>query len=98
MRKHWTQQIPKVFPERCFDVRIAEQHVVTFVAGLAAQGFKHFIVMNSSFLQRVYDQFSKITNALNFMHMKIYQMWIFMSDYVKYAVIAYEIKIDNVNI
>ena len=44
------------FPERTFDVGIAEQHAVTFAAGLAAQGFKPFCAIYSTFLQRAYDQ------------------------------------------
>ena len=44
------------FPERCFDVGIAEQHAVTFAAGLATQGFKPFTAIYSTFLQRAYDQ------------------------------------------
>jgi 1-deoxy-D-xylulose-5-phosphate synthase len=44
------------FPERCFDVGIAEQHAVTFAAGLAAEGMKPFAVIYSTFLQRAYDQ------------------------------------------
>jgi 1-deoxy-D-xylulose-5-phosphate synthase len=46
----------KVFPERTFDVGIAEQHAVTFAAGLATEGFKPFAVIYSTFLQRGYDQ------------------------------------------
>jgi 1-deoxy-D-xylulose-5-phosphate synthase len=46
----------KEFPERCFDVGIAEQHAVTFCAGLAAEGFKPFAAIYSTFLQRAYDQ------------------------------------------
>jgi len=46
----------EVFPERCFDVGIAEQHAVTFAAGLAAEGFKPFAAIYSTFLQRAYDQ------------------------------------------
>ncbi len=46
----------KVFPERCFDVGIAEQHAVTFAAGLAADGMKPFCAIYSTFLQRGYDQ------------------------------------------
>jgi 1-deoxy-D-xylulose-5-phosphate synthase len=46
----------KVFPERMFDVGIAEQHAVTFAAGLAAEGFKPFAAIYSTFLQRAYDQ------------------------------------------
>jgi len=44
------------FPERCFDVGIAEQHGVTFAAGMATEGFKPFVVIYSTFLQRAYDQ------------------------------------------
>ncbi|MEM6481427.1 MAG: 1-deoxy-D-xylulose-5-phosphate synthase [Pseudomonadota bacterium] len=43
-------------PERCFDVGIAEQHAVTFAAGLAAGGLRPFCVLYSTFLQRGYDQ------------------------------------------
>jgi 1-deoxy-D-xylulose-5-phosphate synthase len=46
----------KKFPTRSFDVGIAEQHAVTFAAGLAAQGFKPFAAIYSTFLQRAYDQ------------------------------------------
>ncbi|MBJ6749283.1 1-deoxy-D-xylulose-5-phosphate synthase [Geomonas anaerohicana] len=46
----------KEFPERFFDVGIAEQHAVTFAAGLAAQGFKPVVALYSSFLQRGFDQ------------------------------------------
>src|SRR5882757_3473496 len=46
----------KRFPERCFDVGIAEQHAVTFAAGLAADGMKPFAAIYSTFLQRAYDQ------------------------------------------
>ncbi|MBI1213019.1 MAG: 1-deoxy-D-xylulose-5-phosphate synthase [Alphaproteobacteria bacterium] len=46
----------KKFPDRCFDVGIAEQHGVTFAAGLATEGFKPFAVIYSTFLQRAYDQ------------------------------------------
>jgi 1-deoxy-D-xylulose-5-phosphate synthase len=46
----------KSFPERSFDVGIAEQHAVTFAAGLAAEGFKPFATIYSTFLQRAYDQ------------------------------------------
>ncbi|MBD3164604.1 1-deoxy-D-xylulose-5-phosphate synthase [Candidatus Woesearchaeota archaeon] len=44
------------FPNRFFDVGIAEQHAVTFAAGLAAQGFKPVVAVYSTFLQRAYDQ------------------------------------------
>lgn len=46
----------EAFPERTFDVGIAEQHAVTFAAGLAADGFKPFSAIYSTFLQRAYDQ------------------------------------------
>ncbi|MFG1267944.1 1-deoxy-D-xylulose-5-phosphate synthase [Xanthobacter sp. DSM 14520] len=46
----------QVYPERTFDVGIAEQHAVTFAAGLAAEGFKPFCALYSTFLQRAYDQ------------------------------------------
>ena len=46
----------KRFPERCFDVGIAEQHAVTFAAGLATEGFRPFAAIYSTFLQRAYDQ------------------------------------------
>ncbi|MBK9563564.1 MAG: 1-deoxy-D-xylulose-5-phosphate synthase [Micavibrio sp.] len=44
------------FPDRTFDVGIAEQHAVTFAAGLATEGFKPFVAIYSTFLQRAYDQ------------------------------------------
>jgi len=44
------------FPERTFDVGIAEQHAVTFAAGLATQGYRPFATIYSTFLQRAYDQ------------------------------------------
>ena len=44
------------FPERCFDVGIAEQHGVTFAAGLASEGYRPFTAIYSTFLQRAYDQ------------------------------------------
>jgi 1-deoxy-D-xylulose-5-phosphate synthase len=46
----------KEFPERTFDVGIAEQHAVTFAGGLAAEGLKPFTAIYSTFLQRAYDQ------------------------------------------
>jgi 1-deoxy-D-xylulose-5-phosphate synthase len=45
-----------VFPDRCFDVGIAEQHAVTFAAGLACEGIKPVVAIYSTFLQRAYDQ------------------------------------------
>ncbi len=44
------------FPERSFDVGIAEQHAVTFAAGMATEGYKPFVTIYSTFLQRAYDQ------------------------------------------
>jgi 1-deoxy-D-xylulose-5-phosphate synthase len=46
----------KEFPQRLFDVGIAEQHAVTFAAGLASEGYKPFCAIYSTFLQRAYDQ------------------------------------------
>ncbi len=46
----------KRFPKRCFDVGIAEQHAVTFAAGMATEGLKPFCAIYSTFLQRAYDQ------------------------------------------
>ncbi len=48
--------LAKVFPHRVFDVGIAEQHAVTFAAGMATEGFKPFVAIYSSFLQRAFDQ------------------------------------------
>ena len=44
------------FPERFFDVGIAEQHAVTMAAGLASNGFRPYVAIYSTFLQRAYDQ------------------------------------------
>jgi len=49
-------KVAELFPERVFDVGIAEQHAVTFAAGLAAQGYRPFATIYSTFLQRAYDQ------------------------------------------
>jgi len=49
-------KVAETFPERTFDVGIAEQHAVTFAAGLAAQGYRPFCAIYSTFLQRAYDQ------------------------------------------
>lgn len=49
-------QFAKTFPDRCFDVGIAEQHAVTFAAGMATEGLKPFVAIYSTFLQRAYDQ------------------------------------------
>src|SRR5690606_18066307 len=49
-------KLAEVFPSRTFDVGIAEQHAVTFAAGLAAEGYKPFCALYSTFLQRGYDQ------------------------------------------
>jgi 1-deoxy-D-xylulose-5-phosphate synthase len=50
------KKFAQTFPRRCFDVGIAEQHAVTFAAGLAAGGMKPFCTIYSTFLQRGYDQ------------------------------------------
>ncbi len=50
------QAFQQEFPTRCFDVGIAEEHAVTFAAGLAAGGMKPFVTIYSTFLQRAYDQ------------------------------------------
>jgi 1-deoxy-D-xylulose-5-phosphate synthase len=44
------------FPERCFDVGLAEQHAVTFAAGMATEGYRPFVAIYSTFLQRGFDQ------------------------------------------
>lgn len=49
-------KVEEAFPERTFDVGIAEQHAVTFAAGLAAEGYRPFCAIYSTFLQRAYDQ------------------------------------------
>ncbi|AZL16025.1 1-deoxy-D-xylulose-5-phosphate synthase [Rickettsiales endosymbiont of Stachyamoeba lipophora] len=49
-------QFAKEFPERFFDVGIAEQHAVTFAAGLSCENYKPFVAIYSTFLQRAYDQ------------------------------------------
>ena len=49
-------KMAQVFPDRVFDVGIAEQHAVTFAAGLATEGFRPFCAIYSTFLQRAYDQ------------------------------------------
>ncbi len=49
-------EFSKRFPEQYFDVAIAEQHAVTFAAGLACEGFKPVVAIYSTFLQRAYDQ------------------------------------------
>ena len=49
-------RVKREFPDRVFDVGIAEQHAVTFAAGLATEGYKPFCAIYSTFLQRAYDQ------------------------------------------
>jgi 1-deoxy-D-xylulose-5-phosphate synthase len=49
-------KVQDAFPDRTFDVGIAEQHAVTFAAGMAAQGYRPFCAIYSTFLQRAYDQ------------------------------------------
>ncbi len=55
----------KVFPERCFDVGIAEEHALTFTAGLSLSKKKPFISVYSSFLQRAYDQINHDIARMN---------------------------------
>ncbi len=50
------EKFKEEFPDRCFDVGIAEQHAITFAAGLATQGIRPVVAVYSSFLQRAYDQ------------------------------------------
>lgn len=50
------KRFSNIYPERCFDVGIAEEHAVTFAAGLAVGGLKPVVAIYSSFLQRAYDQ------------------------------------------
>ena len=65
----------KQFPDRCFDVGIAEQHAVTFAAGLATEGLKPFCAIYSSFLQRGYDQVNtiKLTKTKQFVWLMIFK-------------------------
>jgi 1-deoxy-D-xylulose-5-phosphate synthase len=49
-------EFARKFPDRCFDVGIAQQHAVTFAAGLAAEGLRPVVAIPSTFLQRAYDQ------------------------------------------
>ncbi len=49
-------EFEKLFPERYYDVGIAEQHAVTFAAGMACEGVKPVVAIYSTFLQRAYDQ------------------------------------------
>ena len=55
-KRHWSRYMMEAFPERAFDVGIAEQHAVTFAAGLATEGYKPYAAIYSTFLQRAYDQ------------------------------------------
>ncbi|CAN0856010.1 Probable 1-deoxy-D-xylulose-5-phosphate synthase, chloroplastic [Linum grandiflorum] len=67
-------QFLRRFPTRCFDVGIAEQHAVTFAAGLACEGLKPFCAIYSSFLQRAYDQASyKYKKNANFCYNSVSQ-------------------------
>jgi 1-deoxy-D-xylulose-5-phosphate synthase len=49
-------EVAEIFPDRVYDVGIAEQHAVTFAAGFATQGYKPYVAIYSTFLQRAYDQ------------------------------------------
>lgn len=51
------------FPDRLFDVGMAEQHAVTFSAGLSCGGLKPFCIIPSTFLQRAYDQVPSLSQA-----------------------------------
>lgn len=62
------------FPTRCFDVGIAEQHAVTFAAGLACEGLKPFCAIYSSFMQRAYDQ-------ARFVVLRLLVQWKMRNDY-----------------
>ena len=55
----------KAFPERCFDVGIAEEHAMTFAAGLSNNGKKPYITIYSSFIQRAYDQINHDIARMN---------------------------------
>lgn len=50
------KKFEKLYPERFFDVGIAEEHAVTFAAGMAAEGYKPYVAVYSTFLQRAFDQ------------------------------------------
>ena len=50
------EHFAKIYPDRFYDVGIAEQHAVTFAAGLATQGLKPVVAIYSTFLQRAYDE------------------------------------------
>ena len=65
------------FPTRCFDVGIAEQHAVTFAAGLACEGLKPFCAIYSSFMQRAYDQ-------ARFVVLRLLVQWKMRNDYKIY--------------
>lgn len=52
------------FPKRTYDVGIAEQHAVTFAAGMAVEGLKPFCCIYSTFMQRAYDQVRYSANAV----------------------------------
>lgn len=57
------------FPDRLFDVGMAEQHAVTFSAGLSCGGLKPFCIIPSTFLQRAYDQVSPLSsNSFDIFH------------------------------
>ena len=60
----------KQFPDKCFDVGIAEQHAVTFAAGLASEGLKPFCAIYSSFLQRGFDQVIEIIPTFFYFNLK----------------------------
>lgn len=78
----------KRFPDRCFDVGIAEQHAVTFAAGLAAEGLKPFCAIYSSFLQRGYDQV--ISKEV---HIRL--IWAFVSVWGNVVQVAHDVDLQK---
>lgn len=56
------------FPKRTYDVGIAEQHAVTFAAGMAVEGLKPFCCIYSTFMQRAYDQVRSVTIVWILLH------------------------------
>jgi len=59
-------EFQKVFPDRCIDVAMAEQHAVTFAAGLAAAGMRPVVAIYSTFMQRAYDQIIHDVGIMDF--------------------------------
>lgn len=63
------QLFQQQFPYKFFDVGMAEQHAVTFSAGLSCGGLKPFCVIPSAFLQRAYDQVLSLPNSISLTHL-----------------------------